>query len=211
MKFTPIVAAAVAAFTFAGTTFGAVMIDGTVGPMEYTTSVADIDVPAEAVDYAGTGLDIASINFEFDDVKMSIGVDTVGTFDFDGNSFPGIADRTLFSIIFYDGLTPLVELSVVTFSPTDYAVLMTDPMGFIPMNITMAPGVFVSFDDDLELVVPYDLLPDTNANVLGFSAQLDSQDEARDDVLIGDNINIPEPASLALVAIGGVMMLRRRK
>lgn len=203
MVFVRLMIVAVVALGISSITQAAV-IDGTVGGGEYDNVTLDA---LEGL-FGDAGLDIAAIGIEVDGGELHIGVDTDGPFDPDGDptSIPAVTGF-------------LMQVLDDTFTPL-FAVLLEvyDSGATIDMTIIdFVADTETDFDDtdavtigaDMEIAIDLADLPTLPSDV-NFVAQLDGTGFFNDDQIDGGASGLPEPASLALLGIGALVMTRRR-
>lgn len=214
------------------------ILDGDVNPGEYGVAVPDTYVfgaPDETgMDYFNSGLDIDSAHFDSDASKLYFGVSTKDTFMPDGSpaSYTG---QTAVNMAFYETMPDLTASPaasplwyanlVLSATGVEQAVLVQYPAGEPKVTIdllsglkkvgavysfdTSIPSKFVSkFNQGLEISLDMSLLVVDPTTAPYFSMQLDDLGGWEDDQMIGQ---IPEPATLGLLAVGAVLILRRRR
>ncbi len=191
---------------------GAAIIDGTIGGGEYAYPPV-LDIPGETThDWYNTGLDIEAVYVDQDLANAYLGLSVVAPpFDFNGSP-QSFLDMTAVYASFYTDSNAADSL-------WDLAIVMTDDgaggMEIVSVGLTIAgvPTVLLPSDysiavgDAMEISISNSVLPNDLGNYLRL--QLDDVGGWQDDQVAGGVI--PEPASLALLGLGGVAMLRRRR
>ncbi len=111
--------------------------------------------------------------------------------------------RTVLDCLFLgDGGSVLHELSVVITVDNVYA--------YVDGMLLDATDYEVAIDSGLEIAFPKDTLPNmVGADTFTLLAQLDDTGMATDDQVLA--FGIPEPATLSLLVMGGLMLVRRRR
>ncbi len=117
------------------------------------------------------------------------------------------ADRTV-SAVGFTISSMADDLSYVQFFDATASVIIVDPGGATPDRImigNVADSVFVGFDAGSQIISSFEIV-NVNTGIGETGEQF-----GVDDISISlGSITIPEPASLSMLAIGGMMMLRRR-
>jgi len=208
-----VLALAATALFVSGTALGSpVTVDGDIGVSEYGVSVDD------ALNEAG--LDSASLDIEtmyFDEDQTAdfyyVGLEVLSEpIDRDGGSTT-MLDMTMLILRLYDTTGTSLKYTIrADLWAAGGALLVWDSTN---TPVVLGAGDYeLAGDDgssinDLELGIKRSVLSDLNGvDSPYFRAQLDDTGFASDDQLAG---NIPEPATLALVSLGGLALLRRRR
>jgi hypothetical protein len=189
--------------------WASLMVDGSITGAEYAVVLNDA-TGENAEDYYNTGLDIEALHF---DAAMDGGtnwfwmaLDVVNEpVDPDGDP-TSILNETWHGITFYDAQggnvlhQVLARLAMVGGNPTVVDVLLDGAS----LN---AADYDAAVADALEVRIKQSALPNMTLEPF-VESQLDGTGNWRDDQMTGQ---IPEPATLALLALGGVGMLIRRR
>ena len=217
--------AAVAAALAAGPALASPTVNGTVGGGEYAhTPLTDVAEPA--ADFYDTGLDIHQVHVEEDAVGGSryLGLTTVGT-PFDINGSPAsFAQMTGVALYFY--LTDSAPAPSVIMNLAFNALGFIDDLSFYREwngagwtetdfdEITAGAGndYEIATGDAMELRLSKSALKVFSGDGASFPSylrlQLDDTGGWQDDQIQGQ---IPEPATVCLLALGGLAALRRRR
>lgn len=218
------VAVSVAVALCACPALAAPIVDGTVNVGEYSMPPL-VDAPEPGMDFFNTGLDIDQVVFDADAVGGSryMGL-TVTAPPFDTNgSASSYMQMTGLLIAFYD--------SDVAPAPTIIMSLAFSALGFVEdwsfYREVTGPATYQETDFDeiiagvdyeinttgaLELRISKSAFKVYNGDDPTFPSfvriQLDDTGLNQDDQISG---NVPEPASLMLLAVGGLLAIRRRR
>lgn len=185
------------------------VINGDVASNEYDIVVDDA-TGEEACDFHDTGLDIETMQFDRDNDWAYMAMTVVSEpFDTDGDptSFFG---ETSVLVMFYsddDGndSSYFLEINIMG---TDIEVELMHYNGSTWDDVTLADADYdIEVGDALELRLASGVFNPDNAQ--SFSARLDGDGNWDDDIM--DHNLIPEPATLALLGIGGIGVLIRRR
>ena len=199
------------------------IVNGTVGAGEYATTLTDPAEPGAV--FFNSGLDIDKVHFDADATGgsryMGLTV-TVPPFDTNGSNVSFIQSTGVVMYFYANDTTPLPSIIMnLAFN----ALGFIDDLSFYREYTT--PLAYTETDfDDIVAGVDYDIAAGaamefriSKSAFKVFSGddpnfpsyvrmQLDDTGFNQDDQIAGD---IPEPASLAILAIGGLAMLKRRR
>lgn len=185
---------------FAGTVLAApITFDGTVNAVEYADKIDDAVGDGF---YQTTGWDVKALHADIEGDWLCLGLEVDGTFDPDGTEvrrakteFGGFV--TLSTLLEY-------ELTFISTSTTT-ATLSID-------GATLTQGTDFDFKigDDLELMFKKSFMPAV-VDSFAFYGWLDDNGNFQDDVIEGSITGVPEPASMGLLALGGLVALVRRR
>lgn len=156
-----------------------------------------VDDPNEGV-YGSPSFDIDAVEFHVDDTWFYIGVDTMGDFDRNGGAtaFPPV---TQFLFLLDDGAMSFF----FTFRSDDTSMQMFHDSTPIP------GGWEAEIGSDLEIRLSSDMLTGFDFLDFSFRARLDNSDTHADDIIAA--VGVPEPATMGLLALGAIALLRRRR
>ena len=181
------------------------IFDGNVDAANYAVVEADDDLfePDFGPDGAKTMWDITQVAFDRDPAWFYIGVDvdeTDGKFDVNGQG--DLPPATQLLTLLTDGTTTKL-----------FTLILSDATQKLFLNGTeQTTGWAVATDNDLELKLDNDLLNSGfNYGDFYFQCRLDNSAGMPDDTMAEGIVGVPEPATLALVAFGGLALLRRRR
>lgn len=183
--------------------FGALVLDGNVATNEYQAAAADTSDPIGA-QFIGTGLDMTAI-YGAQDVpggKYWLALTTAAAIDTNGDD-TSILKKTYFVAELLNGATPVYLVNV---DLTAQTIALSEWTGSSWTPVSTA-GVQMHIDTAIEVSIPFAVLPYMPQDP-SFVAQLDGTGEWMDDQMSG---KLPEPAGLALLAVGLPILLRRRK
>lgn len=191
----------------AGTSLlAAPIVDGDVTPAD--AYYVAFDTPGEVTYPAG--FDIDALHYFQSDDSLFFGLEVVGgAIDFDGGQDPW-EPKTRFTLKLYDGQNgPLFRNVVVTStSASSITATLYDGAGSF---LTILPVSDVDGGPDLELRIPDSLLEGIPYQPY-FRAWLDNSAEPADDMVSGVLAAVvPEPATLSVLGLGGLALLRRRR
>ncbi len=180
---------------------GPITFDGTVGPTEYMKFLNDDNAEG---DFGTPSFDIDRVGFDQDADWLYVGIDTIGTYDPNGNdeAFP---QSTFVNLVLADGSSTLH----FSFASSDLSNLM-----YLD-GVPLLTGWEAAYDQDLELRLDNTLFAGFNTADMSVRMSLEDLEWEGtadvDDVAIGQVVGVPEPASLALLAMGmGAVLIRRR-
>jgi len=185
---------------FAGTVLAApVTFDGTVNAIEYADQIDD---PVGDGVYQTGGWDIKALHADIEGDWLCVGLEVDGTFDADGTE----ARRPKTEFGGYVTLSPTLEYEMTFVSTSATAAT------FAIDGTTLTQGVDFDFKigDDLELMFKKSFMPAV-VDSFAFYGWLDDNGNFQDDVIEGNITGVPEPATMALLAFGGLAMLKRRR
>jgi len=215
------------------------ILDGDIGAGEYTVNIPDTYVASPfldetGMDYSNTGLDIDSVHLDADASKLYLGVSTKDTF-MPAGSPASYTGQTALSVAFYDTdpmasppASPLWYANVILSASdvVEQAVLVQYPSGGPKVTIDLVKGLrtigggLPTYDSSilgkfaclanqgLEITLDMTLLVVDPTTAPFFTMQLDDLGGWDDDQMIDQ---IPEPATVGLLAVGAVFVLRRRR
>jgi len=216
----------------------ALIVDGDIGAAEYSDPVADNYVygatDETGMDYFNTGLDIDSAYFDATATKLYLGVSTKDTF-MPAGSPASYTGQTALNVAFYETMPNLTASPpdeplwyanlVLSATGAEQAILVQYPPGGSKVTIdllsgfkkdstgytldtSIPPKFAYSVNQGLEISLDTSLMVVDPITAPYFAMQLDDLGDWKDDQMIAQ---IPEPATLSLLAIGAVLILRRRR
>ena len=224
-----------AALLLGSSAFAAPIVNGTVGAGEYDDCIADTYVFGAAdetgQDYYTTGLDIDTMCFHEEAGTWYLGLTTVAAYLPSGSpsTSTGLTDLLvkfyetaptgpgdsswLWAInIATDAGVERIEILENTLAGrvttlVNYGLRINE-LGIPTLDPTIPSKVTVAYADALEASIDGSLFTIDPNDAPYFFSQLDDTGAWDDDQAMG---LIPEPATLALLAMGGLAMLRRRR
>lgn len=177
-----------------------VTVDGNIdGADNYFATIDDDN--AEAA-FESTSWDIDMVRFDTDSNWFYIGLDTVGRFDPDGSESSFLDKTVFFGFVISDVVNRYafnLTSTVAGFTLTIDGVTLTQGTDYVAAN-----------DNDLELKIARDRVAGIGEDFF-FAAQLDNTGFGIDDQVSGEVTGVPEPGTMALLAIGGLLALSRRR
>ena len=177
------------------------IFDGNVDAANYAVVEADDDL-SEPI-FGDSMWDITQVAFDRDPAWFYIGVDvdnTDGKFDVNGQDLLPPATQLL--VLLDDGVISKL-----------FTLILSDATQKLFLNGTeQTTGWAVVTDNDVELMLDNDLLNSGfDYEEFYFQCRLDNSAGMPDDTMAESIVGVPEPATLALVAFGGLALLRRRR
>jgi len=148
-----------------------------------------------------TAWDISKANFDLDANWLYVGLETVGGFDRNGGNTSMFGTTLFFGLI--DSTGSPYTFGLVT---TASSVLLNVDGVTLTENVDYVAGIGWA----LELKLDRSKVP-TITSDFAFQAQLDDNGSGSDDQIAGQLVGVPEPATMALLALGGVALLRRKR
>ncbi len=159
----------------------------------YFFTLVDADEPEISQD-----LDIYQIGFDRDDDWFYMGLETFEPISTTGSS-SSVFGRVGVYMTLADGLEHSVELVIE--DATVIRVLFDD--------VALSPAEYlVGIGDGIELALASSLI---NMDTFAFIVQLDDFGTQSDDQIIGQAVGIPEPTTLAVLSLGTLALIRRRR
>lgn len=180
-------------------------VDGLINPGEY--QIAITDDAAEGL-YEGN-LDIDSVYFFRDNVAVHLGLTVVdGPISQNGSSGSLLGQTILFSLFYADeALTQPLYRIITNIQDGFSALLLQAHNGVNWSTVGLGGQYLLDVDAGVELAVPawaMANLPDS----FYYVGMLDDSGPYPDDMIAAF---IPEPASVSLLALGALAMVRRRR
>ena len=184
------------------------IFDGNVDAANYAEVEADATGEAN---FGGSVWDITQAAFDRDNSYFYIGLDV-------DNTDPPPADK--FDVNGQDLLPPVTQVLILLDDGAIsklFTLLLSDAPGWptqaLYLNGTeQTTGWAVATDNDLELKLDNNLLNSGfDYENFFFQCRLDNSGASPDDTMSAQVTGVPEPATLALVAFGGLALLRRRR
>ena len=177
------------------------VFDGNVDAANYAVVEADDDL-SEPI-FGDSMWDITQVAFDRDPAWFYIGVDvdnTDGKFDVNGQDLLPPATQLL--VLLDDGVISKL-----------FTLILSDATQKLFLNGTeQTTGWAVVTHNDVELMLDNDLLNSGfDYEEFYFQCRLDNSAGMPDDTMAESIVGVPEPATLALVAFGGLALLRRRR
>jgi hypothetical protein len=180
-----------------------VTFDGTVdqgNTDNYGLALTDTDDLNTDPKFGGPDWNMDAAYFDYDPVDdwIYIALDVMGTFDRNGG----------------DGAVPAITLAAFRAGepPNNYEFVFTATPAMMvlakPDGTPITTGWEAKILGDLELRIRPSLIPALDLNDFVFYARLDNMTGQPDDEISG---RVPEPATLALLGLGGVVALLRRR
>jgi len=193
---------------FASSVWAAPIVDGTVGGGEYSVVLNDT-APETTADFFNSGLDIQALHLDDSSGSYWMGLSVVSA-PIDTNGDPTtFLFETIFDLIFFDhsGTTPSYLVSVEMDGST-VDVELEEWSGGGWSTVALAGSDFdVSVASGLELRIIQSKMGSLAADPY-VRSQLDGVGSWDDDQLVGV---VPEPATMAMLAIGGLALVLRRR
>jgi hypothetical protein len=173
-------------------------------PVPGTSWFGVVDDPVEGV-FESPSWDVARMVFYAMRPGIDIIVDTVGPFDRNGGE-TSITGTTQFVALFTDTSGSWSHMIELTMTDTTKELRIDGVLVEEGSGSTRVWGAGISEGDLVLFIGPF---PSWSRWEAGFrvQARLDDCDAGADDVIVGW---VPEPAGLALLALGGLGLLRRR-
>ncbi len=188
----------------------AIIVDGNLsGADSYivpANTLVDSD-PAVSPAYP-VGLDIDTLDFAVDGDSLYVLLLTKTPFS--RQTTGTMFDEVTFTLLFSDdGQAADIGVVVENLDTPNATASVYDANGGLLMTVTELAG-FVATDTGLEFRIPTAVLS-AMPDVPQVYAKLDNGGEEPDDILTGQFTYIPEPATMSLLALGGLVALRRRR
>lgn len=179
--------------------FCAPVIDGTVNVGEYSFSADDLTGESGV----SPGLDIQTVSFERTGGWLYVGLQTLGPIDTNGE---GTLGQMQFVQQLSDALIPQYMIEIRTTGPLQQVLLADYAAGTFAF---LTPGVDyqLAFGNSMEMAISMSKLASLQPEFAAYSL-LDGMGTAPDDEFTA---NVPEPATMALLALGVPALLARRK
>lgn len=195
--------------------FGAVLdVDGNITAAHYDFSYTDSDIAGEP--FAGTGLDIDTVHFgavpsplapEWFTLGMTVANSSINT---TGDGTMGPFSRTSIVVNLSQGQTTFM-IQATLLAGTVQDVLMLDTSGPAPTFVPLSEPTDIRYAVDTGFEIAIKTSKFTNfspASPFDFVLLFEGGGTDRDDIISG---RVPEPATMSILMIGGLVLARRRK
>ena len=185
--------------------WGTPILDGTVDPNEYDFVVFD-DPNDNLAGIYESGLNITDVRITFDSNHLHVGLSTETTFDPSGSDAHSWG-QTWVRMRFFDSNVagPLKHdmlLMVQGGGPNSFLLLMDGNM------MVQGTHYWTQLGDAFEFKLDRSQLLRSLGDTFAFEMHLDDTGDDQDDYIAAV---VPEPATVSLLAIAGVAVLRRRR
>jgi hypothetical protein len=190
--------------------FGATMnVNGTVVPADYDYVFVDMDPVGPPLDFSGTASDIEALYWGQDGAWVTFGMTTIGApINTTGDESSPFTHSTTVYLRLIQGGVEQYWLEVSMRSAAVESVRMWDTPNGVVVPLTAPTDLRHEVGDDLEIAIHAIKFANLTPAPFAFDLVFEGGGPNQDDGIQGV---IPEPATMSMLLVGGLLAVARRR